>query len=162
MATFADPSTSHDFGWIAPTIGKARWIPFTIDKEIIKAFTTPCPRATETHVYTNLVEAVAEWADDARESIINWIVGELLGSHIERAAGSASRADQFRSLGRGWIFVLINRQKRCFRWWFESIARVRTLSLSGRLLLHVADHFLVQWPQLTQRYPKARFIGRLC
>ena len=44
----------------------------------------------------------------------------------------------------------------------ESICRVHTLSLSGRLLLHVADHFLVQWPQLATKYPRTRYIGRLC
>ena len=43
----------------------------------------------------------------------------------------------------------------------ESICRVQSLSLSGRILLHVADHFLVQWPQLVSKYPRARFIGRL-
>lgn len=44
----------------------------------------------------------------------------------------------------------------------ESICRVQTLSMSGRILLQFADHFLVQWPQLAAKYPKARFIGRLC
>lgn len=43
----------------------------------------------------------------------------------------------------------------------ESIARVTTLSLSGKILVHVADQFLVQWPQLAQRYPRARYIGRV-
>lgn len=43
----------------------------------------------------------------------------------------------------------------------ESICRVHTLSLSGKILLRFADHFLVQWPQLTHRYPKAQYIGRL-
>jgi beta-1,4-N-acetylglucosaminyltransferase len=44
----------------------------------------------------------------------------------------------------------------------ESIARVETLSLSGRLLYRTADHFLVQWPQLQAKYPRAQFVGRLC
>ena len=44
----------------------------------------------------------------------------------------------------------------------ESIARVESLSLSGKILRHVADHFIVQWPQLARRYPGARFLGRLC
>ena len=43
----------------------------------------------------------------------------------------------------------------------ESICRVESLSLSGNLLLPVADHFLVQWPNLVNKYPKARYIGRL-
>ena len=44
----------------------------------------------------------------------------------------------------------------------ESICRVESLSLSGKLLLPFADHFLVQWPTLATKYPRARFIGRLC
>lgn len=33
---------------------------------------------------------------------------------------------------------------------------------SGKIMLHIADDFLVQWPQLTARYPRTRYIGRLC
>jgi len=39
---------------------------------------------------------------------------------------------------------------------------VETLSLSGKIMLRLADHFLVQWPGLAKRYPRAHFIGRLC
>ncbi|KAL9179688.1 hypothetical protein ACHAXT_008978 [Thalassiosira profunda] len=37
----------------------------------------------------------------------------------------------------------------------ESLCRVRTLSLSGRLVYHVADAFVVHWPGLKERYPIA-------
>ncbi|KAF3929878.1 hypothetical protein ABW19_dt0210085 [Dactylella cylindrospora] len=43
----------------------------------------------------------------------------------------------------------------------ESFARVATLSLSGKLLLPLADRFLVQWPQLAEKYPAAEHIGFL-
>ncbi len=43
----------------------------------------------------------------------------------------------------------------------ESIARVHSLSLSGWLLVHVADQFFVQWPDLVKRYPKCVYVGRL-
>mmetsp|Transcript_2281 Transcript_2281/g.5378 ORF Transcript_2281/g.5378 Transcript_2281/m.5378 type:complete len:228 (+) Transcript_2281:157-840(+) len=45
----------------------------------------------------------------------------------------------------------------------ESIARVRTLSLSGRILygLRAADKFVVQWPRLRDRFPRAEYHGRL-
>ncbi|KAF3281213.1 UDP-N-acetylglucosamine transferase subunit [Orbilia oligospora] len=43
----------------------------------------------------------------------------------------------------------------------ESFARVTTLSLSGKLLLPLADRFLVQWPQLAERYPGAEHLGFL-
>ena len=43
----------------------------------------------------------------------------------------------------------------------ESIARVETLSLTGRILYaaRLADEVLVQWPALHARYPRARLIG---
>ena len=44
----------------------------------------------------------------------------------------------------------------------ESIARVDSLSLSGKLLVRTADRFLVQWPQLAKKYTKAEYIGRVC
>jgi beta-1,4-N-acetylglucosaminyltransferase len=44
----------------------------------------------------------------------------------------------------------------------ESIARVETLSLSGKILYYLANHFLVQWPQLRNKYRHAEYIGRLC
>jgi hypothetical protein len=45
----------------------------------------------------------------------------------------------------------------------ESICRVRTLSLTGKLLVKVVDEFLVQWPELLRNYPFAslKFVGRL-
>ncbi len=45
----------------------------------------------------------------------------------------------------------------------ESIARVTTLSLSGKILYkaRLADGFFVQWPKLAAAYPRADFVGRL-
>ncbi len=45
----------------------------------------------------------------------------------------------------------------------ESIARVQSLSLSGKVLYYsrVADVMLVQWPEMAQRYPRCRYVGRL-
>lgn len=43
----------------------------------------------------------------------------------------------------------------------ESICRVETLSLSGKILYHFADTLIVQWPQLQQKYPKSLYIGRI-
>lgn len=43
----------------------------------------------------------------------------------------------------------------------ESVCRVETLSLTGRILyvLRLADGFLVQWPALAARYPRAKCVG---
>lgn len=43
----------------------------------------------------------------------------------------------------------------------ESVCRVRSLSLSGRMLYQFADLFFVQWPSLSDAYPLAAYIGRL-
>ncbi|KAK6518883.1 UDP-N-acetylglucosamine transferase subunit [Arthrobotrys megalospora] len=43
----------------------------------------------------------------------------------------------------------------------ESFARVTTMSLSGKLLLPFAHRFLVQWPQLAEKYPSAEHLGFL-
>ena len=41
----------------------------------------------------------------------------------------------------------------------ESIARVKSLSLSGKLLYPIADKFMVQWPDLLSKYPRAKYVG---
>lgn len=43
----------------------------------------------------------------------------------------------------------------------ESICRVTSLSLSGKLLYPLADSFIVQWPDLADKYKMAAYIGRL-
>lgn len=45
----------------------------------------------------------------------------------------------------------------------ESICRVKTLSISGRLLYGLLwkHRFLVQWPELALKYPRATYIGQL-
>ena len=42
----------------------------------------------------------------------------------------------------------------------ESICRVKTLSLTGKILLRFADHVLVQWPDLAVKYPSVKYIDR--
>lgn len=37
----------------------------------------------------------------------------------------------------------------------ESVARVKSLSLSGKILRFIADSFVVQWPELKAKYPKS-------
>lgn len=43
----------------------------------------------------------------------------------------------------------------------ESICRVKDLSLTGKLVYRIADVFLVQWPELKEKYPKSEFHGQL-
>ena len=43
----------------------------------------------------------------------------------------------------------------------ESICRVHTLSLTGKLMYFLADRSIVQWPELHAKYPQTVFLGRL-
>jgi beta-1,4-N-acetylglucosaminyltransferase len=45
--------------------------------------------------------------------------------------------------------------------YIESLTRIEDLSLTGKIVYHFSDLFLVQWEKLTQRYPKAGYRGRM-
>ena len=42
----------------------------------------------------------------------------------------------------------------------ESVCRVTTMSLSGRILMWFADAVMVQWPELAEKYRGSRYISR--
>mmetsp|Transcript_33863 Transcript_33863/g.78758 ORF Transcript_33863/g.78758 Transcript_33863/m.78758 type:complete len:216 (+) Transcript_33863:49-696(+) len=43
----------------------------------------------------------------------------------------------------------------------ESVCRVKSLSMTGKLTYLVSDSFVVHWPELAERYPKAQYLGVL-
>jgi UDP-N-acetylglucosamine:LPS N-acetylglucosamine transferase len=43
--------------------------------------------------------------------------------------------------------------------WVDSIANVERISLSGRMVRHIADLFLVQWPELVEQYSDVEYVG---
>ena len=43
----------------------------------------------------------------------------------------------------------------------ETGSRINTLSMTGRIMYHFADLFIVQWPQLLPLYPRAIYAGRI-
>ena len=43
----------------------------------------------------------------------------------------------------------------------ETGSRIKTVSLTGRIMYRWADLFFVQWPQLKERLPQAIYAGRL-
>lgn len=43
----------------------------------------------------------------------------------------------------------------------ESYCRIKTVSLSGKILIWIADCFVVQWPALANYSTKVRYFGRL-
>lgn len=45
--------------------------------------------------------------------------------------------------------------------YIESLAKSKSLSVTGKNMYKKADIFYVQWRELTLKYPKARYLGRL-
>lgn len=45
--------------------------------------------------------------------------------------------------------------------YIESYARIYDLSLTGKKMYKIADQFFVQWSELTEKYPKAKYLGAL-
>jgi UDP-N-acetylglucosamine:LPS N-acetylglucosamine transferase len=43
----------------------------------------------------------------------------------------------------------------------ESIARIKDISLTGKVVMPIVDLFLVQWEELARKYKKATFWGRV-
>ncbi|MCK5271069.1 MAG: hypothetical protein KAJ52_00780 [Sedimentisphaerales bacterium] len=43
--------------------------------------------------------------------------------------------------------------------WLDSITNVEKISLSGRMVRYIADLFLVQWPELVERYKNVEYAG---
>lgn len=45
--------------------------------------------------------------------------------------------------------------------YIESLTRINSLSMSGKMVYPVVDHLIAQWPELEERYGKAIFIGQV-
>ncbi len=43
--------------------------------------------------------------------------------------------------------------------WVDSITNISKLSLSGRMVRYIADLFLVQWPELAEKYKNVEYVG---
>jgi len=57
-----------------------------------------------------------------------------------------------------FILAKLFKKKTIF---IESIARIKNLSLTGGIIYRFSDLFLVQWPELQVKFPKAVYKGRL-
>ncbi len=60
-------------------------------------------------------------------------------------------------------FALLSRLLRIPMIFIETASKVESLTFTARLIyrLHLADQFYVQWEHHRQRYPRARYAGRL-
>ena len=58
-------------------------------------------------------------------------------------------------------FILVSKLLGIKTVYLESITRIKTLSMSGYLVYLFVDKFLVQWPELAQKYKKAECKGKV-
>ena len=58
-----------------------------------------------------------------------------------------------------WL-LHVSRLSRCQIIFVESLCRVKTLSLTGKILQHFATESLVLWPELAEKHPKTKYIGK--
>jgi UDP-N-acetylglucosamine:LPS N-acetylglucosamine transferase len=90
---------------------------------------------------------------------VSWVVGAVLSGY----AALVERPDVVISTGAGivvffCVFAKLLGAKLIF---IESMARVERPTLTARFLYPFADLFFVQWPDLLNYFPRARFLGRL-
>jgi hypothetical protein len=107
------------------TLSKAPWLSFSTDKSIDAALDDSyiggsdevvarwMHRAERCTVPTSFVpQGAADWGAETRSgmgsSIIYWIINKIIEQD--------GRAELFRPLGRGWIFILLRRPQRKFKW----------------------------------------------
>ena len=43
--------------------------------------------------------------------------------------------------------------------YIESFAKVKSATISGKVMYHFADMFIVQWQPMLNIYPKAKYLG---
>ena len=58
-------------------------------------------------------------------------------------------------------FFYLGRLSRKRTIYIESLSRVSELSLSGKLVYPITSEFIVQWDELTRKYPRTRFGGQI-
>jgi UDP-N-acetylglucosamine:LPS N-acetylglucosamine transferase len=71
------------------------------------------------------------------------------------------RPEAILSTGAGLAvpFFVIGKLLRIRLVYVESVTRIETISLSGRLVYRLADRFFVQWPQAAERRRRAVYAG---
>lgn len=71
------------------------------------------------------------------------------------------RPDAILSTGAGLAvpFFLLGKLLGARLVYVESVTRIETISLSGRLVYRLADSFFVQWPQAAERLSRAEYAG---
>ena len=59
----------------------------------------------------------------------------------------------------GCLICILGKMVRKKVIWVDTISHVDRLTLSGKIVRHFADVFLVQWPELAQKYKRVEYAG---
>jgi len=94
-----------------------------------------------------------------RYNPLSWIIGAVMSGYI----ALIERPDVVITTGAGIVvffcaFAKLLGAKLIF---IESMARIERPTLTARMLYPFADLFFVQWPDLLEFFPKAKYMGRL-
>lgn len=119
--------------------------------------------------YVTTSEVVREQFGD---SVRVYVVGECNRKHLVRVVKVllrcariivTERPDVVVSTGAavGCIMCFLAKLFAAKAVWIDSITNVHRLSLSGRIVRHMADIFLVQWPELAAQYSNVEYVGTL-
>lgn len=90
-------------------------------------------------------------------SLVNLMRNLVIAWRVLRHA----RPDAILSTGAGLAvpFFLVGKLLRIRLVYVESVTRIESLSLSGRLVYPLADRFFVQWPAAAERLRRAEYAG---
>lgn len=61
----------------------------------------------------------------------------------------------------GGIVAIVGKIFKAKVIYIETLAKVNSLSVTGKNMYKIADKFYVQWEELAEKYNKAQYIGRL-
>ncbi len=59
----------------------------------------------------------------------------------------------------GCLMCFISKMRGAKIIWVDSVTNVRNMSISGRMIRCVADLYLVQWPELAEKYKNVEYAG---
>ena len=106
------------------------------------------PRAREVHqsYYTSIFTTIHSFLQT--RILLNKIQPELLLTN-----GPGTCIPVIYSLFLHQILSFKSSKRSCKIMFVESLCRVQTLSLSGKLVYPIVDRFIVHWPYLKEKYP---------
>jgi UDP-N-acetylglucosamine:LPS N-acetylglucosamine transferase len=117
---------------------------------------------------------VVTTSDVVRESLSGfgrvYVVGECNREHPLRVVSAAIQCARILRQEKPGVVISTGAAPACLLCllaklqgakviWVDSITNVKRLSLSGRIIRHVSDLFLVQWPELAEQYSGVEYVG---